>query len=327
MRQILLSLFLLSTFCATAQNLPTAKKKRISTTSYMVSASQYNYSTVARDITQGCRTSYDCAKALYLWICDNISYDSSLKIRTADECWRQRRGVCQGYCELYYRLAETLGIKTDLIYGQVKLGRNDRNTEKHVWLQIRTERGIHLLDPTWGAGKIINGKFERNTNPLLWFDVNPSWLIFTHLPKKEQHQYLKETIDAAKFASLPYATPELEMLGMIPNKTLSESLTDRQDFPLINPSMPTHISFLSVPCRSVLSPASGYQFIVKGLGTDETLCITDASGNVCQTDRQAQGDTHTLTFSPTSSGKHTLCLSRSNGFFTRLFPMVEYEVK
>ena len=82
---------------------------------YEVSPSRYDYSPAARQITEGCTDKYDQVKAIYRWLCANISYDTSYTIYTADECWDNQRGVCQAYCELFYRLAEPLGIDVHVI--------------------------------------------------------------------------------------------------------------------------------------------------------------------------------------------------------------------
>lgn len=327
MRKLTLFILLICTVSAMGQSLPRAQKRQVSTTSYMVSASKYDYTTAARDITQGCRSDYDRAKAIYLWLCENISFDPTLKIRTADECWQQRKAVCQGYCELFYRMAETLGIKTDLIYGQVKIGRDMPTTEKHVWLLVRSERGSHLLDPTWGAGKLINGKFERNSNPLLWFDVHPSWLIFTHLPQRQQYQFTRISISEADFSSLPFATPALAQIGWKADDALAEATSGHLAFPHLHPQIPANISFHSVPAHRILSPARKYRFTIKGLAANESLCIQDASGKAIDCPVHSKGNTHTLTITPNVRGKLTLCLSRSNGFFAKLQPLMEYEVK
>lgn len=57
-----------------------------------LSPTRYDYSQVAQQITQGCTTDYDRAKAIYRWLCANISYDTSYSIYTADDCWDRKRG-------------------------------------------------------------------------------------------------------------------------------------------------------------------------------------------------------------------------------------------
>ena len=39
-----------------------------------------------------------------------------------------------------------------------------------------------LIDPTWGAGIVSDGKFVRSTDNSMWFDVSPYWMAFSHYP-------------------------------------------------------------------------------------------------------------------------------------------------
>ena len=112
---------------------------------------------------------------------------------------------------------------------------------------VKTEQGSHLLDPTRGAGKIINGKFERNENPLIWFDVHPSWFIFTHFPSKQQYRLTEQSISEPVFVRLPFATSDLEIIGWTADNALSSALSKSLGFPVILPNIPVDISFLSVP--------------------------------------------------------------------------------
>lgn len=187
------------------QELPHARKRAVYGDGFYVSPSAYNYSEVARDITQGCTTKYEQAKALYLWICRSISYDTTSDIRNADECWRERKAVCQGYCELFYRLAEPLKLKTVLVYGISKNSEGHR--EGHSWLSVKTEEGWTLMDPTWGAGSVVNGMFHRINDPLVWFDVDGERFVHTHLPENNKHQHLEEPVTQEGFDTLMYVRP------------------------------------------------------------------------------------------------------------------------
>ena len=188
-----------------SQSLPAARKRAVYGIDFFVSRSVYDYKVVAKDITSGTEGKYEKAEALYLWICENISYDATNRYRTADECWNHRSAVCQGYCELFYRMAETVGVKSRLVFGKCKF--NDTVLEEHTWLSVRTERGTILLDPTWGAGQMVQGRFYRMSDPLLWFDIDPYWMIFTHYPDSKRNQHLDKPISLEQFTALPYMTP------------------------------------------------------------------------------------------------------------------------
>ena len=205
---ILLLVFLFgNVVTAVGQTLPAAKKMAVYGVDFYVSKSVYNYKAKAKEITLGATGKYEKTKALYLWLCENISYDTSNTYRTADECWDHRRAVCQGYCELFYRMAETVGVKSRLVFGKCKDGVHGTDLEEHTWLSVKTERGTILLDPTWGAGQMVQGRFFRMSDPLLWFDIDPYWMIFTHYPDSKRNQHLDKPITLEQFTALPYMTP------------------------------------------------------------------------------------------------------------------------
>lgn len=207
---ILLLVGLAMSGAAQWSSLPSAKKRAVFGSDYYVAPSQYDYSGVARRIVGDATTSYDKAQRIYLWLCGNVTFDRSRQIRTADETWQHRAAVCQGYCELFYRLGETVGVKTRLVYGKCRRpGSSDSNghLQEHVWLSVATEKGDILIDPTWGAGFYRAGNFVRQTVPLRWFDVDPSWFVFTHLPDNSRRQHLDDPVSAADFLRLPFVEP------------------------------------------------------------------------------------------------------------------------
>lgn len=188
--------------------LPAARKRAVYGRGYYVSPSRFDYSTLTSAITDSCQTKQGQAQAIYLWVCQHISYDTHTDIRTADEAFITHRAVCQGYCELYYRMAETVGLKTQLVYGR---SRNSEGYEEdHSWLSVRTEEGDILMDPTWGAGSVVDGQFRRNTTPLVWFNPNPEIFIHTHLPQNKKHQHLQTPITPEAFDSLEYVRPTID---------------------------------------------------------------------------------------------------------------------
>ena len=85
-----------------------------------VSPTKYDYSTLAKSITKNAKSKLEKNRAIFNWICENIAYDTSYTIYTADECYEQKKGVCQAYSELYYRLCEAVGIKCIIISGKTK---------------------------------------------------------------------------------------------------------------------------------------------------------------------------------------------------------------
>lgn len=210
--------------------LPLRRKSAVYRFEYYVSPSRYDFSLLAEMITRGCEDNYERLVALYLWTCDNIRYDAIQDARTADHVWGSRSAVCQGYCELIYRMARSLGIKIDLVNGQSK--RTVRpasssststfsstssthstsstpstptpsNLDEHVWLCARIDGRSILLDPTWGAGYTYKGRFYKSRNPMKWFDVAPDVLILTHFPEYKKFQLLNPPVSKSAWLYNP----------------------------------------------------------------------------------------------------------------------------
>ncbi len=164
----------------------------------MPPASRYDYSEVAKQLTSGCKKDYQKIRAIYQWICDNIEYDTSYSIYTADECFDKRRGVCQAYCELFYHIAKACGVTTEIVGGQSK--DSEGVVGKHAWLFAYTRDNYGMfLDPTWGAGSVNGNKFTKSSNPWLWFNVNSEWLILSHFPDDKSYQLTNVPVTLNEF--------------------------------------------------------------------------------------------------------------------------------
>lgn len=79
-----------------------------------------DYKSIAAEITKGCSKKNDQARAIYRYLIQNIAYDTDYKIRDADECWKQKKGVCQAFADLFIKLCEPLNIKCILVTGFAK---------------------------------------------------------------------------------------------------------------------------------------------------------------------------------------------------------------
>ena len=164
------------------------------------------------------------AWAIYDWICSNIAYDTTMQIFDAETCWKTRRGVCRAYCELFCHMAEVAGLTADIISGKIKTLEGKVSEASHAWIfvYINAYDGL-LIDPTWGAGAVSDGKFIRTIDHSIWFDVSPYWMVFSHYPDQQYWTNLDISITEEQFKSLPYQQPSKEMDG---KDVLFECLAD-----------------------------------------------------------------------------------------------------
>ena len=154
------------------------------------------------------------AEAIYKWICDNIVYDTTMQIFDVETCWRTRRGVCRAYCELFCYMAESVGLTADIVTGITKNQGGEVSEEKHAWIFVYTSAydGL-LIDPTWGAGSVFDGKFVKNEDNSMWFNVSPYWMFFSHYPDQQYWTKLDIDITENQFRALPYHLPSKDSDG------------------------------------------------------------------------------------------------------------------
>ncbi|MDO4956871.1 MAG: transglutaminase domain-containing protein [Bacteroidales bacterium] len=321
----LISIFtvLMLVVVATAQaqiSLSGIKKKNLKSEQYV--RTNRNWSGVAADITKGCRTDREKTLAIYNWICDNIAYDTDYKIYHVDECWDARKGVCQAYSELYYCLAKEVGLQCYIIVGLAKTGNNDFGS--HAWVTVKLDGKYTLLDPTWGAGSVDGKVFTRKKDHSMWFDVDPSWMFFSHFPDDTKWQLMQTAYNSAQFKKLPFCRP-LSSIGVNGTVLLNAILTEKIK------TLPTFYSIDSdrFKARSIpfsgnikigkaynikIHPESGVEWAVINEGTWYREWQKDEKGNIY------------MTVTPEKQGKLTLSVRRTSeekSFYT----VVEYKVK
>lgn len=320
-------------FCCTelqaqGTSLPSARKRAVYGNGYYVSASNLNYATVAKDAVREPQSKYEKARDLYLWVCRNISYDTHTNIRTADECWTNRRAVCQGYCELYYRMAECIGLDVDIVYGKCRNASGQM--EEHGWLCIKTENGRILADPTWGAGSVVNGQFHHLSRHMLWFDVKPQWFIFTHLPANKRFQLMERKITEEEFNRLHYTSPLLEAWGINAHEALQRSLNEDTHFPYaqtLHASFLEKIRFQDAPQTYHLLTNLSYTFCIEKMDKDCEVTLKLGEEIYEEKRWKKEGNLYYLELTPTKPGDLELQVTTTRGFVHLTQTVANYQVK
>lgn len=285
-----------------------------------VSPTHYDYSGVARQITAGCTDKYSQARAIYRWLCANISYDTTYSIYTADECWDNRRGVCQAYSELFYRLAEPLGLEVYIITGIAK--NEDNPAASHAWVFAVVEgegTGI-LIDPTWGAGSVNGGVFTRSEDDMSWFHVDPYWMIFTHFPNDSTFQLLPVTVSRRQFDALPIVKPYWGDYGFQAQDIFNRCIDRTVSFPRLYREGRGYVRLAEVPLLPVLRIGQKYTFAVQKTQACELALIND---EFYQDWHYADG-TYVMEFVPSRPG--TLDLSVQKDGEKQYWTVLEYQV-
>ena len=117
----------------------------------------YIRNTILPQLSLGGKTTYQKVQAIYNWITANVKYDYShmndptyWPQYTAYAAAVQKKAVCQGYANLFYRLANDAGIDCRIITGKAY---NRDGAADHAWNIVRMADGkYYCLDATWDAG-------------------------------------------------------------------------------------------------------------------------------------------------------------------------------
>lgn len=281
-----------------------------------VSETKYDYSSVSQQITSGKNTKMEQAKCIYQWLCQNIAYDTNYQIFTADECWDNKRGVCQAYCELFYRLGEPIGLNTVIISGKSKDLDGKIGEKGHSWLLAEVEGGWILIDPTWGAGGVVDNEFKRKENDMSWFQVDPYWMIYTHFPDEERFQFLDNPISWEAFQKLPSLYPAYGDFGWqgkdIFNKVLSGEI---HTFPQLYEDYAQHISLVEVPVQETLRPGKYYEFYIRKK-KNEAIALIHDDEFVYESEWKRNGNDYWLRYMPVSAGTLKISIAQGEDYYS-----------
>jgi hypothetical protein len=167
------------------------------------------------------------AKFFYYWIGSNIQYDDETFSKTLngelshEEFWKSqeesvvyknRKGVCAGYANLYRWFLDWVDIETVVISGHIRDLRNHYveletdDSYRHAWNAIKLNDKWILVDTTWGTSK------EKETSEF-YFDIKPELSIITHYPEDSKWQLLKDPLTLEEFNNSQFIKPIWFMIG------------------------------------------------------------------------------------------------------------------
>ncbi len=189
-----------------------------------------NLSLLAHQLTHSLPTTVEKFRAIYTWVCANISGDyvqhtKVLRTRkklkndpTALAQWNQeykknvfkkllkhQKTMCTGYAYLIKELCHLANIEAVIVDGY---GRNAASNVQsldipnHSWNAVKINQKWYLCDATWSSGYMTsNGTFIQAYNNG-YFLADPALFGKNHFPLKQQW-LLNEPITAAAFVSAP----------------------------------------------------------------------------------------------------------------------------
>jgi len=168
-------------------------------------------------LTHGLRTDSEKARAIYRWITDRITYDADaflsghMEDMSVEDVMKKRMSVCFGFSNLFEKMAKDADLEVKSISGYAKAYGTSQGQHfdkpNHAWNAIRVNGNWYLIDSTWGAGYIKDGKFKKELSEA-FFLTPPEQFVFSHFPVDEQWQLQRTShLSQSEFESLPQVEP------------------------------------------------------------------------------------------------------------------------
>lgn len=159
-------------------------------------------SELADEITEGCNSDYEKARAVHDWLAENIYYDIDA-LRTGDyeasdaiSVLENKRGVCEGYANLAAALLRNcgipcavqggyaLGVGTDRVWNSDNINPAESN---HAWNEICADGRWILMDATWDSRNVyenesyIKGEYIER----VYFDTDIVFFSLSHMAMEQ----------------------------------------------------------------------------------------------------------------------------------------------
>ena len=276
-------------------------------------------------ITKQSQTKKEKARAIFIWIANNIAYDTSFKATTKEEALKQGVGVCQAYSDLFKHFAELAGLEAHTVSGDAKdyfyKSPDDLDPGGHAWNVVKADDGRWMLvDATWGAGYVNGGVFTAEL-ATYWFDPKPEIYIFTHLPSEEKWQLLDKPVNRDLFLKTPPLSPKLVGWGFHPVEMFAYfSKRASAWFPFVYSSDLTW-TVKTMPVSGELKIGASYDFEFVLPQNEDVAIIVNGKDWV----RFAQdGDRFSAVFTPEAAGQAVVAVKQPTGRYAGIF---QYEVK
>lgn len=108
---------------------------------------------LATELNLSGKSEYEKVRAIYDYLCENIVYDYTnlnneaytLKY-SAYAALIKGTAVCQGYANLFYRLANAVGLDARIVSGTSR-------GQGHAWNIVKVDGKYYNIDSTWDAGR------------------------------------------------------------------------------------------------------------------------------------------------------------------------------
>lgn len=273
------------------------------------------------------------ARAVFVWLTDNIRYDTEAYFNNrrtyydAPNIFRTRQTVCEGYANMFNAIGKAAGVKSVKVSGYSKgygyspgqaLGPNDG----HAWNAVWYENAWHLMDATWAAGSVSEeGQFKKEFDPF-WFNTDPRFFVYSHLPAKAEWQLLSEPVAKSSFQQMPYVSgyyianalrlggdPELVLAALQKGDLISAWAVDGLD-----------VRMLQAPLAGTLRLGESYRFTLSTAKPEEGAVIIDHDFVL----QSPHGNAHDFVIRPRTGRELSISFKNNQGSYS---PLLSYRLE
>lgn len=168
---------------------------------------------LANQIETDFSTDQEKARAAFYWLATNINYNlkeyynptprtysfrykneaekqqkiAAAKNKIIQATFKTKKGVCEEYAQSFKKICDLLNIEAAVIKGNVRNSPNEigiiQKTTNHAWNAVKLDNQWLLLDATWAAGYLYNGRWRKKFNNY-FYNIPKEKIFKTHLPEK-----------------------------------------------------------------------------------------------------------------------------------------------
>lgn len=299
------------------------------------SASERSIEDIATYINRSARTDLEKARAVYVWMTDNISYNDAefnsgnFGDNSAENVLRTRTAVCAGFADLFKEIAVKTGIEAITIIGYAKgygYSEGDSFDEtNHAWNAVKINGAWKIYDATWGQGSAMEDSRGRMKSSKKfddqWFNVDPKLTIFTHLAEIPYENFLPQNISLTEFERLPDFQPKVFQFGLFSADELLAQVKTKKAYNL--PEMhavPLSFQFVNAPKTSSIKLKERISFEIKSTEELHFHLINELEEWI---PFEKKENSYVLNFIPYSTGEIHISVETPDGNYS----VVMYEVK
>jgi len=197
---------------------------------------------LTKELTDGYSEQLPRARAIFIWITDNIGYDykfinkgREIKVPECEsgeyceqihEEWekkylkrvlRRKTAICDGYARLFKKMCEIAGIRCEIVTGYTKTKPyqiGNTGSVNHAWNVLFIDSACYFVDPTWAAGGCPEdeetGKllpFQRQYDEYYW--LTPFDEFFRNHYPQDTRWVLNPNYTKEKYAANPYYASDI----------------------------------------------------------------------------------------------------------------------